>query len=229
MISEISSENKYINTARYFGILVSNSNKDLLENDYKDIEKFILDSTLYVSESRSAEGILTWLKKYGAALSPSKLRRLVQSKYPCDTAVLGAFLDFVETHHNLDFKIVKKVCVKKNKITSINPKIPPQMYRSPNPIFKKWSLLAPNYLCEDKFLESAETLLKRCIELRNRLLMGSVVHADISSLLETTKEELSNYEIAKRISNLRASVNRALELYPDRNVFNLRLDLKIKK
>lgn len=200
---------------RYFGVLVITDQQTALQKDYCDIEEFIFEASCFDHSSRTLEGLMTWLKKYGAILSPSKLRRMILNKKAHDPAVLGAFLDFVERYHNVNFAIVKKLCRKFTEPKSLLKEIPVSIIRNKNKIFLNWGLVVTDYDCdEQKFIEEATSLFERCVELKNRVIMGSVVHSDIESLRLKNKDSMSRYQIAKHINNLSGSVGRALALNP---------------
>lgn len=194
----------------YFGITLGGAKFKEPSAEYHDIEKFILDNTVLEHSSRTLEGFLTWLKKYGFILSPSKLRRMVNSKYKCDKVVLGAFMDFVQIYSDQDMTLVTKLCKKNKNQISLLKDVPLSLIRSRNKIFERWGVIIPDYkLDEGKFLLSNEQIINHCPELRNRVFMGSVLHADLYTYLSKNGKHETKYRIAKNIFNLSGSVGKA--------------------
>ena len=94
------SSDEFQKIANYFGIAVhSIETKDVsIESQnsrYLDIESFFLSATYNIKTSRLAEGFLCWLLQFGHMLSPSKIRRLIQSDHAYDSSVLGGFIEFM--------------------------------------------------------------------------------------------------------------------------------------
>jgi hypothetical protein len=210
-------QDSYHSLLNYFGVGVSSLRTKPIKPGYNDIELFVFSSTVITHSPRTLEGLLAWLKVYGHVLSPSKIRRMISQNIKHDSAVLGAFCDFIERYHQINFKIVKDLCQKKTELTSLTV-TPLNLIRSYNPSFKKWNLAVTDYDCnEEKFLTSLKSLLNECLELKNRLIMGSAVNADLHSLFSKEKNYLkeTQYEISKKIFHQRSSVRRALTSRPD--------------
>ncbi len=205
--------NDFQEIAYYFGIAIQpvSSNKNL-ETSYVDIEQFFLSATYNLKTSRAAEGFLCWLLQFGHLLSPSKIRRLIQSGQAYDSAVLGSFVEFflVNKIRPLQWKIVKPFCKKKN--------IEEPLLNGPTPrllakYFLKYGIIAPQFKFDrDKFLRSTKAIFKNCLELKNRALFGSVVNADVTSYLVKHSGSTTAYQVAKATHHHKA---RVFDVYPD--------------
>ncbi|MBK7960743.1 MAG: hypothetical protein IPK04_05780 [Bdellovibrionales bacterium] len=192
--------------AYYFGIAIQpvSSSKNL-ETSYIDIEQFFLSATYNLKTSRAVEGFLCWLLQFGHLLSPSKIRRLIQSGQVHDSAMLGSFIEFLVINkiRPLQWKIVKPFCKKKN--------IEEQLLGGPTPrllatYFLKYGIIAPQFKFDRvKFLRPTKAIFKNCLELKNRALFGSVVNADAVSYL-TKHSESTAYQIAKATHHHKAGV-----------------------
>ncbi len=206
-------ENNLLSLYLYFGISVGES--ELLPVDigkYHDLEKFFLDNTAYEHSSRTLEGFLTWRKIYGFLLSPSKIRRMVNKGYPCYKPALGAFLNFIEKYHSINFSIVSELCWPEPAQRSFIRNVPLQLMKKKNLIFEVWGLIIPDFeLEESKYLLSNSQVMNQCLELKNRIVMGSVLHSDLASYLGklSTETKPTKYKIAKEIYNLSGSVGKA--------------------
>jgi hypothetical protein len=198
--------NEFQEMAYYFGIAIQpvSFNKNL-ETSYIDIEQFFLLATYNLKTSRTAEGFLCWLLQFGHLLSPSKIRRLIQSGQAYDSAFLGSFVEFLVINkiRPLQWKIVKPFCKKKNiEVLLLNGPIP----RLPAAYFFKYGIIAPQFKFDrTKFLRPTEAIFKNCIELKSRALFGSVVNADAFSYLIKHSGSTA-YQIAKATHHHKAGV-----------------------
>lgn len=206
-------ENDLLSLYLYFGISVGSSDLGAAdESKYHDLEKFFLDNTIYLHSSRSLEGFLVWLKKYGFLLSPSKIRRMLKLKYNHYSPAVGAFLNFIEKYHSVNFDIVTSLCKVEKTKKSFIQNVPLSIMKNRNALFESWGLVIPNFeLSESKYLLTNDQIMKKCPELKNRIIMGSVLHSDLYSYLDkcVDKKILTKYQIAKDIFNLRGSVGKA--------------------
>lgn len=202
--------------AHYFGIAVqsveSNPTTDKkLSLEYQDIEVFFLAATYNLKTSRLAEGFLCWLLQFGHLLSPSKIRRLIQSGKTFDSAVLGGFVEFLVENNimSLQWKIVKPFCKKQKTIKQLIEGPTPRL---PTTYFMKYGIVAPQFKLDlFKFLFLTSAIFKNCLELKNRALFGSVVNADAVSCL-TKYSGMTAYQVAKITYHHKA---RIFKIYPD--------------
>lgn len=202
--------------AYYFGIAIQPtfSNSVLDKNpktSFVDIECFFLSATYHLKTSRIAEGFLCWLLKFGHLLSPSKIRRLIQSGRFFDPAMLGGLVEFLSENNirPAQWKIVTPFCKKRKEVTQLFEGPAPRL---PSSYFLKYRIIAPLFKLEtDKFLLPVATVYKNCPELKNRALFGSIVNADVVSYLEKHPGS-TPYQIAKRTYHHKA---RVFEIYAD--------------
>jgi hypothetical protein len=200
----------------YFGIAVQRSELNvtsvkILGSQYMDIETFFLSATYNLKTSRLAEGFLCWLLQFGHLLSPSKIRRLIQLDYAHDSAVLGGFIEFMieQNIKPLQWKIISPFCKKR--------KTPEPLLNGPAPrltanYFIKYGISAPRFELEVfKFLLPVASIFKKCVELKNRALFGSIVNADVVSYL-TKHPGSTAYQVAKKTYHHKA---RVFEIYSD--------------
>ncbi len=208
------SQNNFYNLAYYFGILVFNDKYKLVDHEkYHDLEVFFLNATYHAQSPRFIEGLITWSMKFGSYLSPSKLRRLIKMKTLYNPQVLGSLLDIIGKKNNRgSFRIVTKLLQPLSVKQGLAPESKIDLVRKPYPEFYKWGVIIPHYECnEDKYLRSISYLVKNCMEIKNRILIGSAVHADLVTMLQKNKNNLSNlnaYRSAKLIFSERSSVNK---------------------
>jgi hypothetical protein len=201
--------------AIYFGIGIhtssSSTSLEIINTSYNDIEVFFLSATYNLKTSRLAEGFLCWLLQFGHLLSPSKIRRLIQSNKAFDSAVLGGFIEFLSENNimPIQWKIIKPFCKKRKTSVQLLDGPAPRLSAS---YFAKYGIITPQFKLESsKFLLPTATIFKNCLELKNRALFGSVVNADIASYL--TKHPASTaYQVAKATHHHKA---RVFEIYPD--------------
>ncbi len=207
-------QNNFYNLAYYFGILVFSDKSKLVDHEkYHDLEVFFLNATYYAKSPRFIEGLITWSMKFGSYLSPSKLRRLIKMKTLHNPQVLGSLLDIIDKKNNRgSFRIVTKLLHPLNIKLGLTPESKIDLVRKPYPEFYKWGIVIPHYECnEDKYLRPMNYLVKNCVEIKNRILIGSAVHADLVTMLQKNKNNLSNlnaYRSAKMIYSERSSVNK---------------------
>lgn len=202
--------------ANYFGIAVQSIDSnglsiESLTHEYIDIETFFLSATYNIKTSRLAEGFLCWLLQFGHLLSPSKMRRLIQSDQAYDSAVLGGFIEFMVENNimPLQWKIIKPFCKKRKLLENL---LDGPTARQPASYFIKYGIVAPQFKIEtSKFLRPVSMIFKNCLELKNRALFGSVVNADIASCL--TKHPGSTAYQASRITHHHKA--RVFEIYAD--------------
>ncbi len=207
--------NEFQEMAYYFGIAIQSLKPEArgkyFMSQYTDIDRFFLSATYNLKSSRLAEGFLCWLVQFGHLLSPSKIRRLIKSGQDFDSAILGAFIEFMTERNimSLQWKIIKPFCRKHKSIQQFfNGPTP----RFPAPYFKKYGILAPNFKIElDKFIIPVSTIFKNCPELKNRALFGSAVNADVVSYLAKHPGRTA-YQTAKATCHHKA---RVFEIYPD--------------
>ena len=196
--------------AYYFGIAVQSDLTNIVsskkpKNCFMDIEIFFLAATYNLKTSRIAEAFLCWLLKYGHLLSPSKIRRLIVSGEFFDSAVLGGIIVFLCENkiHAKQWKIVLPFC-RKRKI--VEPLLAGPFPRTPSSYFLKYRIAAPQFQLDiAKFLFPVTTIYKNCIELGNRSLFGSVVHADMASYLKKHPRS-TPYQIAKKTHHHKARI-----------------------
>lgn len=191
--------------AHYFGIAIQSNLSDIAQENptliFRDIELFFLSATLHLKTSRMTEGFLCWLLAFGHLLSPSKIRRLIQSGQDYDQAILGGFIEFLVENNIIphQWKIVRPLCKKKlHNEQLLDGPVP----RSPASYFLKYRILAPQFKLETtKFLVPTAVIYKNCVELRNRALFGSVVNADVASYLQkkTHHHKARVFEVYKDI------------------------------
>ena len=208
------SQNNFYNLAYYFGILVFNGESKAVDHEkYHDLEVFFLNATYYAQSPRFIEGLITWSMRFGTYLSPSKLRRLIKMKTLYNPQVLGSLLDIIDKKNNRgSFKIViqmlQPLTVKQGLTTDSRI----DLVRKPYPEFYKWGIIIPYYECnEKKYLRPISYLVKNCMEIKNRILIGSAVYADLVTILQKNKNSLSDlnaYRAAKMIFSERSSVNK---------------------
>lgn len=203
LLSRLSKE-EFLSQCTYFGIAISSGSisKPL---DHTDLERFFLAATYSLENSRLSEGFLCWLKEFALLLSPSKVRRLIINHVPFDEAVLGGFLSFINENrlNHRQWSILNRYAFKKKNLTSIYPGPQP---KSPNPNFLKFNILVHEFqLNQNKFLLPTDSIYKTCIEIRNRALFGSIVHADVASYL-THNPNANAYEVSKETANHKARV-----------------------
>lgn len=192
----------FLSQAVYFGL---SFNAPLQKKNYQDLEKFFLKATRNLSNSRTAEGLICWLKAYGHLLSPSKIRRLIKAGEDYDKAVFGAFVDCLveDCANGHQFKILQTFSVKKKSKALLYPS---PSVAVPNRYFKKYNLIAHSYKCDqNKFLLPKKNVYQSCVELRNRALFGSTVNADVASYLHYNPEATA-YKISKETFHHKASV-----------------------
>ncbi len=201
---------EFLCLSRHFGIAIGGSEIKGISG-YADIERFFLCATYSLKSSRIAEGFLCWLLRYGHLLSPSKVRRLLREGVYYEPSVLGGFLEFliqngVSKHQ---WKIVLPFARKsRNAMLLIEGPKP----KKPEPSFLKFNVIVHSYrMDQDKFLLPLAAAYKSSIELKNRALFGSCVHADIASFL-TWHPEATPYQIAKATCNHKA---RVFEVFQD--------------
>lgn len=201
--------------AHYFGIAIQVNPSDIAQKNpnliFRDIELFFLSATLHLKTSRMAEGFLCWLLEFGHLLSPSKIRRLIQSGQNFDKAILGGFIEFLAENHIMpnQWKIIRPLCKKRLQAEQLLDGPAP---RSPSSYFLKYRIIAPQFKLEtDKFLFPTAFIYKNCVELRNRALFGSVVNADVASYLQKNPGS-TPYEIAINTHHHKA---RVFEVYKD--------------
>lgn len=158
-----------------------------------------------------AESFLCWLLKYGHLLSPSKVRRLIQSGEIYDSAILGGLIEFLieKKIHSNQWKIILPYCKKRKQIETL--------LHGPNTrvkasYFLKYRIAAPNFqLDTNKFLYPESITYTNCLELKNRALFGSVVNADLASYLKK-HPNTPPYQVSKYTHHHKA---RIFDIYED--------------
>lgn len=198
----------FLSAANYLGISISSAG---IVQDYVDLERFFLTATRNLRSSRIAEGFLCWVLQYGHLLSPSKVRRLILSGVDFDASVFGGVLSYISENkiNQQQWKIVKRFAKKSENQRALIPGPTPNR---PNHHFAKYNIIAHNYkLDKEKFLAPMGVVFKRCEELKNRALFGSVVNADIVSYLKW-HPSATPYQISKATGNHKA---RVFKLYPN--------------
>ncbi|HPI41232.1 MAG TPA: hypothetical protein PLJ21_10550 [Pseudobdellovibrionaceae bacterium] len=213
--NKISSED-FNNLMKYFGISIHSqtiNHKSVVnpQLNYIDIEEFFLAATYNLKTSRLTEGVLCWILKFGHLLSPSKIRRLIQTGYFFDSTILGGFISFLIENkiQTQQWRIITPFCRKRKKLEPLfNGPTP----RKPASYFLKYRILTPQFQFEEnKFLRPIVAIYKNCIELKNRALFGSVVNADTVSYL-TKHPGSTPYQIAKNTHHHKA---RVFDVYED--------------
>jgi len=198
------SEKDFLSSAKYLGIAIDTEAIIDIEH-YVNIESFFLAATYRLNSSRVAEGFLCWLLRYGHLLSPSKIRRLIQSGQHYNRSVLGGFILFI-IDHKINFRQWKLLMSYAHKSKEPKPLIEGPRPKNPNIFFMKYNIIVHNYKMDiDKFLIPIATVYKNCSELRNRALFGSVVNSDVASFLKWFPDA-SPYQIAKETNNHKARV-----------------------
>lgn len=198
------SKEEFLSQCRYFGIAIT-SGSISKPIDHTDLERFFLAATYCLDNSRLSEGFLCWLKEFAHLLSPSKVRRLITNHVPFDTAVLGGFLSLIDKHklNHRQWAILKNFTKKKKILT---PMYSGPQLKNPNPHFLKFNILVHDFqLNQSKFLLPTESVYKTCIEIKNRALFGSIVHADVASYL-AHNPSANAYEVSKETANHKARV-----------------------
>ena len=127
--------------------------------------------------------------------------------------VLGSLLDIIDKKNNRgSFRIVTKSLLPLKIKQGLMPESKIDLVRKPYPEFYNWGIVIPYYECnEDKYLRPMNYLVKNCMEIKNRILIGSAVHADLVTMLQKNKNNLSHlnaYRAAKIIFSERSSVNK---------------------
>lgn len=207
-------KNSFENKLSYMGAALGYESTHF-KNEFVCIESFILEATTYKHTSRTIEGFMAWLKRYGSIMDQSKLIRLIKAGKPFDSAMLGAFLTFVQANHSKSLSASLKFCKPNTNLKSIFDEFPLSLIRGEEPYFKKYEIKAPNFIIDmDKFLRSESSVFSDCVEIRNRIACGSSVNADILSFIKKHSSNHSNYQIAKAIGHERTSVNRVLDKIP---------------
>lgn len=200
------SNQNFLNQLAYFGGNIS-GDPGSVRDQYLDLEDFVILATHHMADDpRVTHCFLTWLEFYGTLLSPSKLRKLLDSK-PFDPVVLGAFLS-----------VIKSVSLRKKQWTIINPyvkriktqvlfqSLPPPRQET-NPHFKSVGLLAHPFKFEpEKFLVSLPFILEQCLEIKYRAMGVGPVSADLRSYLEKQTPQ-TLYEVAKATHHFRSQIN----------------------
>jgi hypothetical protein len=203
LLSQLS-KREFLNQCYYFGIAMNDGQLTKPEM-HTDLERFFLAATYHFDNSRICEGILCWLRKYTYLLSPSKVRRLISNGVPYDKAILGGFLFFI-TENKMNHRqwAILKIYSKKNKIST--PLYPGPKPKLPNQHFMKYNVIVHNFeLNENKFLQPVQQVFRKCIEIKNRTLFGSIVHADVASYL-SRNPSANAYEVSKETANHKARV-----------------------
>jgi hypothetical protein len=203
-------EQDFLALSKHFGIAIDTIGLDPIRR-YADIEVFFLASTYSLHSSRIAEGYLCWMLRYGHFLSPSKIRRLVRAGVPHDSSVLGGMLLFLIQNniHKKQWQILKPFVHKSRISRSLLDGPKP---KNPEPSFLKYNIIVHNYaLKQEKFLLPSSSTFKNSMELKNRALFGSSVHADIASYLKWNPEA-TPYQVAKNTGNHKA---RIFEIFRD--------------
>ena len=210
-------QNNFYNLAYYFGILVFNDESKAVDHEkYHDLEVFFLNATYYARSPRFIEGLITWSIRFGLYLSPSKLRRLLKMKTLHNPHVLGSLLDIIDKKNNRgSFQIVIQMLRPLTVRQGLTTDSRIDLVRKPYPEFYKWGIVIPQYECtENKYLRPMNYLVKNCMEMKNRILIGSAVHADLVTMLQKNKDNLNDlnaYRAAKIIFSERSSVNKIFD------------------
>lgn len=202
--------------AYYFGVAIQSTEMKIistssLNSQYIDIETFFLAGTYNLKTSRLAEGFLCWLLQFGHLLSPSKVRRLIQSSIAFDSAVLGGCIEFLLENNirTLQWKIVKPFCKKRKTVEQLLSGPANRLQAS---YFIKYGISTPQFKLEPlKFLLPTADIFKNSLELKNRALFGSVVNADIASCL-AKHPGCTAYQASKKTHHHKA---RVFEIYAD--------------
>lgn len=185
---------------------ISVESDETVPTEYVDIERFFLSCTTQFHNSRIAEGFLCWLTEYGEILSPSKIRKLINDGELYNKAVLNGILNFLKSRG-----------IKAHQLKILRSRKPSQVIefgggvriRRPMPEFESAGVLIPSYaLNKNKFLQKKEDLLKNNIEIRSRMLFGSVIHSDVFSVLSKYPDS-TWYEVSKLTGHHKASTMQA--------------------
>lgn len=193
-------------------------------NQFIDLEKFFLESTLYVFEDeRLAICIENWVHAFGFLLSPSKIKKLItKENINYDPAVLGVFLDIIETQNKKQINVssLRKFVKKKKELT----------YRSKGKVkvkekyfdegWIKYNIATPSFK-EDfkKNLLSLDFIVKNIPELKYRAEGISHLEADYKSYLDKEGVEHSLRSICKRIHGQYSNLHK---IYSRLKAFNFK-------
>lgn len=204
MLKEYSLKNNF-DGSRYFnymGMLLGNGTAKT--TDYVDIEVFFLWLTTQFGNSRTAEGALCWIRKYGHLLSPSKIRRLVRLNAQHNQQVLNGIVHFMKSNKikSNQFQILRTP-----KFQTVLDYGQGVRVRNPMPEFAKENVLLPQFsLDENKFLMDEKSVFTNNIEMRSRVLFGSCVNADVYSIIKKDMS-VTGYQIHKLTSHHKSSIN----------------------
>jgi hypothetical protein len=180
------------------------SYRDKSDLQYIDLEEFFLEATIYIhGDSRLANCIEHWIRKFGSLIGPSKVKGLIEKGFAYNKAILGVFLEIIDENKikQINTDTLRPYCrpyqrpVKRNKLS---PYLPPK-YR--DPIWEKYNIITHKFHDESKKnLLSNRAILKNCPELRYRILGCTILDADLQAYLEKTKDYKGSINsIAKRI------------------------------
>lgn len=211
----MSLKNTFANKLSYMGADLGYEGEYFL-TELVCVESFVLEATTFKHTSRTIEGFLAWLKRYGSIVDQSKLIRLIKAGRKYDGAMLGSLLTFVQNNHSKSMSASLMLCKPNKNLKSIFSDIPLNLVRGNEPYFAKYNIKAPDFIIDElKFLSSEAYVFNNCVEVRNRIMCGSSVNADILSFIKKNGREHSNYHIAKMINHERTSVNRVLNNMPN--------------
>ncbi len=204
ILKNLKPANDFESLASYFGVGIV-FDQMVPITSYADLERFFLQATLNLTNSRVTEGVLCWIKEYGHLLSPSKIRKFIKDGEPHNPAVLGGFIEFMRTQGLVTrpLSILDDYTLK--MVSPISLFDGPRVIR-PASYFKKFNILSPNFaLNNEKFLRPKSFVMKNCLELRNRSLFGSVLNSDVASAL-TKHPNINAYTTAKVTGHHKANV-----------------------
>ena len=164
-----------------------------------NIEAFLLEATLEARKDvRVGQCVDHWTRRYGPIVSPSRLRKIIQSgDTDFDPASLGALIDIISNlkscHQN--FKIIRPFIQRNKKRESFYSHLPAP---------KKWDSTYLGYGYQKipysenmgKFLKNPNFVVRNCPEIGYRLMGLPPLIADIKVWVEK-RPGVSKYRIAK--------------------------------
>jgi len=174
---------------------------NLNRNYYIDLEEFFLNATNHVfNDTRLTRCIEHWINRYGKYLSPSKIKKIINSGQTYNKAVLGVFLEFISGPNwfKSKFIILKDYVIPSQKKIKLFDHLPiPSKIDS---TWEKYGIVAPLFLKElevDKNLKTIDYVLQSIPELKFRIMGFPIAISDYKAF-KKFEENCSLYKIAKQ-------------------------------
>lgn len=162
-----------------------------------------LKSNEFPDDKKMISIVLMWLKNYSALVHVERLKNMLNDLNAFELAVLGGIAKKTSSFGDLRWKMIERIVQKKNS-SSVSFK------QGDTPSFIKLKGMDKDFALfgikvahvipeDDKKLLRREVVIRNNLWLKNRVLFGSNVRADVATLIEL-KQIKNGYEASKLAS-----------------------------